>query len=112
MRLISSKTSDVGFVGDAVDAVRDPEFGLRREGAEGDARRGARGVPQDGRARGDHDQHQVRWRRVGLNLTTANRLIKYVATSTSSKPSNNTHSIDLLWNFATEPQTYDRVHRV
>ena len=49
---------------------------------------------------------------VGLNLTTANRLIKYVATSTSSKPSNNTHSIDLLWNFATEPQTYDRVHRV
>ena len=48
---------------------------------------------------------------VGLNFTTANRLIKYVATSTSSQPSNHSHSMDLSWNFAAESQAYDRSHR-
>ena len=67
MRLISSKTSDVGFVGDGVDTIRDPEFAVQREGVDGDARGGARGVPQDGRARGDLDQHEVRRDRVELH---------------------------------------------
>ena len=58
---------DTGFVGDDVGVVRDPEFGVRREGAEGDARRGARRVPQDGWARGDSDQHQLWRRRVELH---------------------------------------------
>ena len=49
---------------------------------------------------------------IGLNFTTANRLIKYVATSTSSKPSNHSHSIDLAWAFVAESQAYDRMHRL
>ena len=43
--------------------MRDPKFAVRREDAERDARGGARRVPQDGRAQGDPDQHQVRRRR-------------------------------------------------
>ena len=64
MRLISSKSSDVGLVGDYVSAVREPECAVRREVAERGSRRGVRGVPQDG-------QVSIKCGGVGLNLTAA-----------------------------------------
>jgi hypothetical protein len=50
---------------------------------------------------------------VGLNFTTANRLIKYVATSTSSEPSSDhTHCMDLSWNFTAESQAHAMISSV
>jgi hypothetical protein len=55
---------DAGLVGDAVGAIRDPEFAIRRKNAERGAGRHARRIPQSGRAQSHPDQHQVRRRRV------------------------------------------------
>ena len=37
MMTVRNRDLDAGFVGDAVGAVRDPEFAVRREDAERDA---------------------------------------------------------------------------
>lgn len=53
---------------------------------------------------------------VGLNLVSANRIVKCVASCNSMIFSLNSttlySSLDLSWNYATESQAYDRVHRL
>jgi len=85
---VRNRDVDAGSVGDGVDAARDPEFAIRREDAERDARGGARRVPQDGRAQSDPDQHQVRRRRVEPHIRQSRRQVRGDPFSSQSKPSN------------------------
>ena len=82
---VRDRDIDAGFVGDTVGAVRDPEFAVRREDAERDARRGARCVPQDGRAQSDPDQHQVRRRQFEPHIRQSRHQVRGDPSSFSSQ---------------------------
>ena len=112
---VRNRDVNAGFVGDGVGAVRDPEFAVRREDAERDPRGGARRVPQDGRAQGDPDEHQVWRRRVEPHIRQSRRHVRWRPPPPfplNRTLSNYHHSMDPSWNFAAESQAYDRVHRL
>jgi hypothetical protein len=59
---------NAGLDRNVVHAIRHPGFAVRWEDAERGARGGAHRVPQDRRAQGHSDQHQMRRRRVKPHL--------------------------------------------
>lgn len=123
--MMRNRDVDAGLVGDAVGAIRDPEFAIRRKNAERGAGCHARRISQSGRAQSHPDQHQVRRRRVEPHDRKSSHEVRShllcgprVCVDGAGferlnlNPYLDHDSMDLSWNYAAESQAYDRVHRL